>query len=189
LKNIWNLVDFWKFPIYFFSHTGKQELRKRKQMCDTFIFYFCHSSLHTRNIFSLPECLKSQKIAFHFLGHCLYSELPPSADYSACWQWSAFHGTSWLTSMLFSCNSFSTRSTVSFLGCWLRNDTWTYTASRLQAVVRFKNYTVELTKLWLMTILVFLPSAHLPSAFPLPAHFPVFPPSLINFRYTYKLWL
>jgi len=30
----------------------------------TYNFYFWHNRLHTRNIFSCPECLKSQKVAF-----------------------------------------------------------------------------------------------------------------------------
>ena len=44
---------------------------------------FRYSRLHTRNIFSCPECLNSQKVAFRFRRQCLYVEFPSSvAEYA-----------------------------------------------------------------------------------------------------------
>ena len=125
--------------------------------------------MHTGNIFNCLEWLKLQKVAFHFLRQCLYTELPNSFKYSACWQWSFGQITKCLTSMIFSCKSFSTSFIVSSSRNLLWYPTKTY-ALGLVVLVRYKIYDVELTKLWLMT------SSQVSTVFISPT---IFPPSSI----------
>jgi hypothetical protein len=53
---------------------------KGKELYAVYVNYICHYILHTRNIFSCPECLNSQKVDFRFLRQGLYPELPLYVD-------------------------------------------------------------------------------------------------------------
>ena len=115
--------DFMHFSLY--SYTQNKEKK-------SYVWYV--SQLHVISspgttdciklyIFSCPECLKSQKVAFQFLLQCLYAALPPSNADSTSLQWSVDQTTSLLTSMLFFCISFIARSTVFSSGRGVRYKT------------------------------------------------------------------
>jgi len=76
-----------------------------------------------QRIYSVVKITKTQKVAFHFLRQCVYSELPSSFDDSVHLRWSVQYDTSRLTSMLFSCKSFNTSFSVSLSMYLLRNPT------------------------------------------------------------------
>jgi hypothetical protein len=63
------------------------------------------------------------KVAFQSLRLRLLAEHPHSIEDSACWQLFAGQSTSWLSSMLFSCNFSIASLTVASSGCWLLNAT------------------------------------------------------------------
>ena len=113
-----------KSPYTFSLHSSAVSGKKVSVMCYLMQLYIMSSSGTTvciqSNIFSCPECLKLQKVAFHFLRQCLYAEYPSSIDESAYLQLFVGNSANRLYSMLFSLNSFFTRFTVSSSGDWLR---------------------------------------------------------------------
>ena len=74
--------------------------------------FICSLYLHTRNIFSCPDCLKFQNVAFHFLRQCLYVEPSSSLHESPYWQFVIGKSANWLYSMLIFFKSFFTISSV-----------------------------------------------------------------------------
>ena len=83
----------------------------------------------------------------------------------------------------------STSFTVASSGCGLRKHTYTFTASRLSAVVRQTLFMCNGLDCNKWQAVLFLPSPHLLPTIPPPVHFPIFSSSLTHIRYQYTLWL